>query len=258
MNEINECYQKQVDDRLNREIKEAAQFVATLLPQELDGPIHTRHFYESSSELGGDCFYYQWLNPDCFVFYGVDVAGHGICSALLSVSILNALNAYMKLQPGLFTPHDALEMLNEAFPMAKQGNRFSTAWLGMYRPSHHMLEYVCAGYPPPFFLRREHEMDMGFLSTRGFPLGILPNQKYQSRHIRIEPGDCILLFSDGIYESQVFHGSPGSYESFAKDVLASYQNEQAPLEAIQKKYLTKINGRPFRDDLTLVELQFHE
>lgn len=170
-------------ERLSSEVQSAAKFVRSLLPQPLEAPIRARYLYEPSSELGGDCFYYRWIHDDLFIVYAIDVAGHGISSALLAVSILNALNGLIQMSADI-TPSMALEGINQAFQMKNQGNRFTAAWLGFYRPSTQILEYAGAGFPDPLHLHWDvvsGKPALATLSAAGLPLGVLETSKYPSK-----------------------------------------------------------------------------
>lgn len=245
-------------ERISREVKEAAQFVISLLPQPLVAPVRTRHIYEPSSELGGDCFNYFWVHDDLFAFFGIDVAGHGMSSALLAVSILNAMNALVRMRDDI-TAHSALEILNDAFPMARQGNRFTTAWLGLYRPSTHKLEYAGAAHPAPLHFRWQKNSTkprMTPLATPNLPLGILAGQKYTGLQTEILPGDHILLFSDGIYEARTASGLHGTYEDFCPYVYSVSEGRRDLLDAVQECHIAKKLELDFDDDITLVEFEF--
>ena len=94
--ERNEAYQAAVESqsRLANEMKQAAHYVRSILPDKLrKGKIITDWRFIPSAELGGDSFGYHWLDDDHFAFYLLDVSGHGVGSALLSVSAMNALRS---------------------------------------------------------------------------------------------------------------------------------------------------------------------
>lgn len=247
-------------DRMAKEVREAASFVTSLLPQPLTGAIQTKHIYEPSSELGGDCFYYQWVNEDVFAVYGVDVAGHGISAALLTVSILNSLNALVKLQFGTITASSALGVLNKAFPMEKQGNRFSTAWIAFYNRKTRTLEYAGAAHPSPLHLRWSEtgKPTLTPLNTSGLPLGIMPDVKYVSQTVQIAPGDRILLFSDGVYEAEDRSHTHGTYEDFCFLIYSMAENHRNLFDKLLECRISKKDELHFEDDVTLVELEFGE
>ena len=92
----NEAYQALLESqrRLANEMRQAEHYVRSLLPEKLkQGAVRTDWRFIPSAELGGDSFGYHWLDDDHFAFYLLDVSGHGVGSALLSVSAMNALRS---------------------------------------------------------------------------------------------------------------------------------------------------------------------
>lgn len=79
--------------RLKAELRSAAAYVSSILPGELDGPVGVSSRYLPSQELAGDSFDYRWLDDDHLIAYLIDVSGHGIGPALLSVSVHNLLRS---------------------------------------------------------------------------------------------------------------------------------------------------------------------
>src|SRR6185295_11826605 len=79
--------------RLADELAEAAAYVRSLLPAPLAGPIETEWCFHPGEQLGGDSFGYHWIDDNHFAIYLLDVCGHGVGAALLSVSVLNTLRA---------------------------------------------------------------------------------------------------------------------------------------------------------------------
>jgi sigma-B regulation protein RsbU (phosphoserine phosphatase) len=76
---------------LQAQLNQAAKYVRSLLPRPLTGSLTIDNQFVPSRQLGGDAFDYYWLDADHLVIYLLDVAGHGVRSALLSVSVLNVL-----------------------------------------------------------------------------------------------------------------------------------------------------------------------
>ena len=118
-------------------MKQAAHYVQSLLPDKLKkGDVITDWRFIPSAELGGDSFGYHWLDDDHFAFYLLDVSGHGVGSALLSVSAMNALRSQALPQTDFRVPGQVLAALNNAFQMEQQNGLFFTIWYGVYnKPS---------------------------------------------------------------------------------------------------------------------------
>ncbi len=91
----NEAYAALLASRqaLAAELAQAADYVVSLLPSPLTAPIATAWRFFPSAQLGGDCFGYHWIDNDTFAMYLLDVCGHGVGSALLSVSAFNAIRS---------------------------------------------------------------------------------------------------------------------------------------------------------------------
>ena len=94
---------------LAKDVAQAAKYVYSLLPEKLKkGDIRTDWRFIPSAELGGDSFGYDWVDDDHFAFYLLDVSGHGVGAALLSVSALNALRSQSLPQTNFRDPGQVL------------------------------------------------------------------------------------------------------------------------------------------------------
>ena len=152
----NEAYQALLESqhRLASEMKQAAHYVQSLLPEKLKkGDIRTDWRFIPSAELGGDSFGYHWLDDDHFAFYLLDVSGHGVGSALLSVSAMNALRSQALPQTDFRVPGQVLGALNNAFQMEQQNGLFFTIWYGVYHKPSRQIHYSGGGHPPALLYR---------------------------------------------------------------------------------------------------------
>jgi sigma-B regulation protein RsbU (phosphoserine phosphatase) len=103
---------------LANDLAQAAKYVQSLLPEPLKkGPITTDWRFVPSASLGGDTFGYYWLDDDHFAFYLLDVSGHGVGPALLSVSALNAVRSQSLPQTVFLDPGQVIAGLIRAFQM---------------------------------------------------------------------------------------------------------------------------------------------
>ena len=108
---------KQALTLLNQELAEAADYVRTILPQPItEGGIRTDWRFVPSASLGGDAFGCHWLDNDHFAIYLIDVSGHGVGAALLSVSVMNMLRSQSLPDTDFKDPQQVLASLNVAFP----------------------------------------------------------------------------------------------------------------------------------------------
>ena len=145
LRELNDAMARlqQSQNALKKELDEAGNYVTSLLPEKIDDPaLSSDWVFKSSTELGGDCFGYGWLDENRFAVYLLDVCGHGVGAALLSVSAMNALRSRTLSGVDFGEPDQVLCALNSAFDMDSQNGMFFTLWYGVYDKSSRELSYA--------------------------------------------------------------------------------------------------------------------
>lgn len=110
----------------------AADYVRSLLPPPLEGTISTEALFLPSVQLGGDCFDYYWIDEEHLAIYLLDVSGHGVGSALLSVSVLNVLRSQSLPKTNFCQHSQVLSTLNQSFQMDNHNDKYFTIWYGVY------------------------------------------------------------------------------------------------------------------------------
>ncbi len=189
---------EQTQRRLEDELGEAANYVRSLLPAPLSGPIASHWLYLPCSHLGGDGFGYHWLDGGTLAFYLLDVSGHGVGSALLSISVLNVLRTQLLLATDFRDPAAVLEGLNRAFPMDRNNDKYFTIWYGVYHVPTRTLRYASAGQHPALLVTGDGQGMR--LQTEGSVIGVTPEMTYPAASLEVPPGAEIYLFSDGVFE----------------------------------------------------------
>jgi sigma-B regulation protein RsbU (phosphoserine phosphatase) len=146
--------------QLNQELAEAADYVKSMLPEPInDGSVKTDWRFIPSTSLGGDAFGYHWIDEDHFAIYLLDVSGHGVGAALLSVSVMNTLRSQTLPDTNFKDSKQVLESLNMAFPSEDNNDMFFTIWYGVYRKSTRELTYASGGHPPALLLGEDSTED---------------------------------------------------------------------------------------------------
>jgi PAS domain S-box-containing protein len=240
---------KQTQRRLEDELGEAANYVRSLLPAPMTGPVETHYLYLPCSHLGGDGFGYHWLDAGTLAFYLLDVSGHGVGSALLSISVLNVLRQQLLVATDFRDPSAVLEGLNRAFPMDRNNDKYFTIWYGVYHVPTRMLHYASAGHHPALLITCEGKGIR--LQTHGSVIGVTPEMKYPSESVELSPGAELYLFSDGVFEIARDDGSYQLWEEFAQYV----QEERPKLEQIEKRMRELHGAAEFDDDFSLLQLR---
>jgi phosphoserine phosphatase RsbU/P len=235
--------------RLESELTEAAKYVRSLLPGPLTGPIETHSCYLPCSHLGGDGFGYHWVDRDTLALYLLDVSGHGVGSALLSISVLNVLRTQLLAATDFRDPSAVLEGLNRAFPMDQNNDKYFTIWYGVYRQSSRELTYASGGHHAAVLV---DDQDSGsFLQTGGPAIGAMPDLKYPSARIKITSPAELYVFSDGVYE---INRPDGSWQSWEE--LAHFLQEKHPsVETIVSRMREIRGGEEFEDDFSLLKVK---
>lgn len=135
--------------RLRSELAEAAAYVRSLLPPPMEGEVKVRWCFQPSAQLGGDILGYHWVREGQLAIYLLDVSGHGVGAALLSVSVLNVLRPQSLPETDFCNPASVLGHLNRLFQMDQQNNLIFTLWYGVFDVARHQLTYASGGHPPP-------------------------------------------------------------------------------------------------------------
>lgn len=182
--------------RLTRDLDSAARYVASILPGPLDGPVGVTARYVPASAVGGDSFGYTWIDADHLNVYLIDVSGHGVESALMSVSVHNLVRSGGLPTETLLAPDQVLAELNTRFSMDDHGGYYFTMWYGVYQPSTGVLSYANAGHPPP--LVGIPEGGISPLPGVDVPVGMFPDGQFTAESYRVPAGARILLYSDGV------------------------------------------------------------
>lgn len=242
---------------LKKELDEASNYVQSLLPPKFDdGQISFDWIFKSSTELGGDCFGYWRIDEDNIAIYLLDVCGHGVGAALLSVSAANALRSQSLRGVDFRKPSCVLEALNSAFDMEKQNGMYFTIWYGVYNARSKRLAYSSGGHPPAAIVSGGGRVEK--LSTGGMIVGGMPGTKFKEAEAEISPGSRLYVFSDGVYEVNYAdgRGMMGVDEFIAE--LAKPAKEKSKVEEMMRFSQSAQNSERFEDDFSLFEISFKQ
>lgn len=215
-----------------------------------------------SSFLAGDNLNYFMMQERYLIFYHLDVAGHGIPSALLSVT----LNHLLSPQPGSpmvrFDPHlelkrivppvDVVSELNRRFQ--PQGDGYFTMIYGVLDTRTREVRFCQAGHPIPLQINREGTVT--HVGDGGFPVGLWPDMSYEETVTTLHPGDRLLLYSDGVLECASPEGVPYSIDKL-KEVLIQTTGlpPKAALKSIQQDLEQWSQGKSFPDDVSMLIIE---
>lgn len=235
--------------RLTEELTEAANYIFSILPEPRQAAPRTEWLLVPSTELGGDSFGYHEIDADHIAFYLLDVCGHGVGAALLSVTAINVLRSAALPNTDFRDPGAVLSALNDAFPMERQHNMYFTIWYGVLTRSTHELRYASGGHPPSVL--RKADGSVVTLSTPGIAIGMLEGMSYRSAQVTVAPGDRLHLVSDGTFEVETAPGEMLEFQAFVERLAGS----ETPGEVLD--WVRGLNGPgPLPDDFSLLNIRF--
>lgn len=189
--------------KLEEENKAATKVQKGFLPQEF--PLLPGYeffsFYLAARTVGGD--YYDFIAlPDGrqAVLLG-DVSGKGVPAALLMARLSGEARVSMLTQP---TVAKAITHLNRQLMQANLEDRYVTLSAAVIDPKTHEVELVSAGHLSPFIFRGEsRRFEKVFEKDTGdFPVGWVPDHEFTSYKVKLEPGDSLIVYTDGIEDAQ--------------------------------------------------------
>ncbi|GBE91710.1 PP2C family protein-serine/threonine phosphatase [Nostoc cycadae] len=247
--------QKQI---MEAELAEAAEYVRSLLPPPLTGTVTTEALFIPSAQLGGDCFDYYWLDDEHLVIYLLDVSGHGVGSALLSVSVLNILRSQSLPNTNFCHPSEVLKALNHHFQMSNHGAKYFTIWYGVYHRIKHQLIYANAGHPPAVLLSGNSytNSQVKQLSSLDLPIGFMPEVDFAEAVFDIEANSILYIFSDGVYEINQPNGNILGLDTFIEILIKYNRVNNCHIQNLLMQIMTLNIQQSLEDDLSLLKIYF--
>ncbi|NUQ61505.1 MAG: SpoIIE family protein phosphatase [Pirellulales bacterium] len=240
--------------KLERELELAKQVQHSFLPvenPEIPGYRFWSH-YQSANQVGGDFYDYLRLpGGHCAVLLG-DVAGKGVPAALMMAKV----SACCKLAL-LANPTDlckTMAAVNAEVCGSQAGVRFVTLVVCILDPATHAITLASAGHMSPMVRRRDGSVEEpADLQVRGIPLGVMPEFAYTTTQIQLHPGECAVLYSDGLSEAMNSAGELYSTGRIRRHLESSETKEPADLaKSLLDDIRQHVAGSEQFDDMSLV------
>lgn len=246
---------------LDADMEAAAEIQRSLLPKEgtCSLGVEADYRFMPSTIIGGDIFNVVCLGEQHTGLYMVDVSGHGVPAALVSVSVAQELspNGAVLMDKATNQPRSpeiVLGLLDSIFPLERFDKFFSMVYM-VYDPDSGLLTYCNAGHPAPLLLRAGGGME--HLEEGGTLVGMGLGSTYAPGQVHITEGDALLIYTDGVTELESPEGEQYGdqrLESAFRD--AQEANPEHALQLITSRLQTHADGRPPDDDISLVYVRF--
>ncbi len=237
------------------ELKVARDIQRALLPHDFppfpDHPEFDLHAVcNPALSMSGDFYDYYLRGDDTLALLVADVCGKGVPAAMFMAVARTTLRNLSR--PGA-APAEVLEAANQALVAENEQGMFVTLFLAHYDPASGELAYAGAGHPPPCLLRGDGRVER--LATEGGLFGIFADAHFATGRTRLDAGDALVLFSDGVTEAQDAAGT-----LYGEERLVGLLQSNAILaaEGICRTVIADVDGYRTdsrQDDVTLLVLR---
>ena len=238
------------EERLASELEMAARVQQGLFPKVL--PVMPGIDYAGvcrpARGVSGDYYDFLPFGEGKLGLLLADVSGKGMPAALLGAS----LHAAVRAQPGVGCG-DALAKVNHILYESSAADRFATVFYGIYDSATRVLTYANAGHCAPMLVRAKSCIRLDSLTA---PAGMWSALEAAESTVQFAPGDCLLIFSDGIPEAANEHGDEFGDERLIATLERLRSRTAAQVcDVIVESVRQHANAQPQADDITLIALK---
>jgi sigma-B regulation protein RsbU (phosphoserine phosphatase) len=203
--------------------------------------------WEPAKAFGGDCYDAVRLTDTQLAISIADVCGKGLPAALLMSNLMASLRAFSAADRA---PRDVVASTNRALCRNSDLRRFVTLFYGIYNSGTRLLTYTNAGHNPPIVARRDGSVAR--LTTGGMVTGIFEETGYQEGTMTLEPGDRLVLFTDGITEARSASGAEFEDEGLLGVVARNCAGTAESLIGAIFDEVASFTGGRLQDDATVL------
>jgi len=238
--------------QLQKDLEAAAVIQGAMLPPPARiGDVQFRGLYRPSSHIAGDTYNILRRTDGGIGFFQVDVAGHGAAAALVSVACHHALSQAILTRNQGARLDEIAAQINDDWP---DDLPYFTMILGEIDPRSRRASVVQAGHPSPLVIRSNGTVEP--IGEGGLPVGIIRAATYETLDFAFEPGDRILIYSDGLIEAENPQGEQFS-EARLRKLVGDHATADAPalldtLDDVLRKWRS---SETLDDDLSVLALE---
>lgn len=236
------------------DLKRAKRIQALSLETDLpdDPRVRFTTHYVPHDLVGGDFSGIKQLDGNRYGFLLADVMGHGVAAALHTMHLSSLWERHFRL---LAEPVAFARTVNDELARVVKGESFATAFCGVIDAGGRTLRSVSAGGPPGLAIRANGTIEE--VGTSGLMFGMMEDAAYEASEARFDPGDRLLLFTDGAVEvhnaQDEMLGTQGLVRILQE---VGYPARGLQISAVEERLLTYSNSIRLTDDLTFIEVRF--
>lgn len=253
---------------ISKDLETAANMQKSLLP---DASLTISEFvfdwlFCPCSFVAGDIFNFFNLDDDHICFYMLDVAGHGVSAAMLSVTLSKILTPSHQISQPLkhfvpVPPHYeitppgmVMHELNKRFQNGNDAMEYFTMIYGVIDAKNGKIRMTQAGHPSPIYF--QYGAKAKFIGTGGFPVGMISDVDYDEQVIDFKTGDRLFVYSDGITECTNTQKEQFS-EEYLVQVLEKWKHLPLKelLSRLEQLLIDWKGSRDYEDDVSLLAIE---
>ncbi len=242
---------------LSRDIVIAAEIqkkFLRLIPDAFNGH-KLAYFTRPARSVGGDFYDFSRLNENKYSILVADISGKGIPAALFMGSALNIVRAERRIDS---TPAGLLKNANRYIFQDSENGMFVTLFYAVIDAHNKLITYASAGHNDQMLVRSQSR-EVVMLNTEGKALGLAAEETFEERVILYEPGDWLVLYTDGVTECfggdrmDVGHGE----RKLAEIVLRFLdENPENLIDYLKQNFMTACRDSDLNDDISIVAIKF--
>ena len=245
----------QNERRMDKEMKIAREIQHHLMPDELPSipPMSIAASFKPVAQLGGDL--YDWIQFDdgrLAILLG-DVSGKGAPAALYGALSSGIIRTRAKRK---YPPGKMLEMVNKTLYERPIETQYIALTYSIYDPAQLKITLANSGLPYPLLVRGGKP---SFLDIGGIPLGLFPGTQYDEMELQLQPGDVLVLYSDGVSESRNDAGEDFELQRLSETVQKNHDKSADQIVEAINAAVEKFVGRVKPgDDRTMIVLKMDQ
>jgi phosphoserine phosphatase RsbU/P len=206
-------------------------------------------------QVGGDFYDFFFLDEETLCFAIGDVSDKGVPASLMMSMTITLFRAKADMNHSI---HELVEMLNRDISKDNVNLMFITFFLGILNLRTGEMQYCNAGHNYPLLIRNSGEIEE-LSETHGLPLGIKEKQVFSSAGLKLEKGETLILYTDGITEALSIDGTFYSDERLSSLVSSSCRNKSTRevTDIIMNDVAAFVRTDERSDDITLLVLSYY-
>lgn len=250
---------KKKQRQIEKDLEVAAGIQQSLLPNcsPRVESIRVAWSFEPCEQIGGDIFNFQYTGRNYISFYMLDVCGHGVSSALISAAASQFLQMNYESSENTseaVRPEAVLNSLDRAFPFERFDSFFTIVYLTLDYVNGR-LSYCSAGHPAPILRHTDGTLEV--LDVHGPVIGAGDGWPFQQEDMQLQPGDKIVLYTDGVVDQSnlagEFFGKERFYEALQKH---GDQPVQSLISSLQTKIKDFAESEKSGDDISMMVIEY--